>query len=811
MPSGPFPIKKDVYLHSLHTVRERSIQNSMKKILILFCLLPIVVSCSMMPKPNLKLWYDEPAAQWVEALPLGNGRLGAMVYGQPVHEEIQLNEETIWGGSPHNNVNPLAADHLDEIRDLLFAGKNQEAQALCGQYVSAQHAHGMPYQTIGSLHLDFTGLDSITDYTRELNISKAVATTTFQSGGVTYTREAFTSFTDDVLVIRLTADKRHRLSFTASYTSPMEGTTASADGESATLTFKGHGYDHEGVPSSIRFTTIAQFMPRGGTLTTAGGQLTIADADEVTIFVSTGTNFVDWRTVDGDDEAAAYRHLAGITPDEAGKPLSKTAYGRMLTTHSRAYSKYFDRVQLFIGINRQALKTTDTRIAEFREGDDPQLVELYFQFGRYLLISCSQPGGQAANLQGIWNDSPKAPWDGKYTSNINLEMNYWPAEITNLPELYEPLLRLTREVAESGRESAAMYGCRGWTLHHNTDIWRSTGAVDGPAYGIWPTCNAWLCQHLYDHYLFSGDRSFLTEAWPIMKGACEFFVDFLVPEPTHGWLVVAPSFSPENQPHYNGAPHASVVAGTTMDTQLVHDLFANSIAAAGTLGVDALFADTLRALLPQLVPMQVGSWGQLQEWMDDWDDPNDHHRHVSHLWGLYPGNQITSEGTPDLFQAARTSLVARGDASTGWSMGWKVCLWARLLDGDHAMALIREQIKPAITERGQTGGTYPNLFDAHPPFQIDGNFGCCAGIAEMLVQSHEGFIRLLPALPSVWSHGRVSGLRCRGGFEITDLRWNDGQVDRCTVKSTLGGMLRIHVNGTLLEIQTRPGQSVIVR
>ena len=356
-----------------------------------------------------------------------------------------------------------------------------------------------------------------------------------------------------------------------------------------------------------------------------------------------------------------------------------------------------------------------------------------------------------------------------------------------------------------------MYGCRGWTLHHNTDIWRSTGAVDGPNYGIWPTCNAWLCQHLYEHFLFSGDEQFLAEAWPIMRSACEFYIDFLTPEPEHGWLVVSPSFSPENNPFIPGRNFA-VVYGTTMDNQLVHDLFANSIRTAEKLGDDALFIDTLKTIYNQLAPMQIGRWGQLQEWMEDWDNPNDHHRHVSHLWGLYPGNQITSDGTPDLFSAARTSLVARGDASTGWSMGWKVCLWARLLDGDHAMTLIREQIKPAIQPRGrQQGGTYPNMFDSHPPFQIDGNFGCTAGIAEMLVQSHEGFIRLLPALPSAWPSGRVRGLRCRGGFEIQDLTWKDGEVSRCTIISHLGGPLRVMTESGILDIQTHKGEKVMVK
>ena len=781
--------------------------------------LPTVTSCSLMPKPDLKLWYEQPATRWEEALPLGNGHLGLMWYAAPLHDELQLNDENVWGGSPHNNVNPLAAEHLDEIRELLFKGQNEEAQRLCGMYVSAQQANGMPYQTVGSLRLDFSFPESAvqedtlaySDYTRELNISKAISKCTFVADGVRYTREVFTSLTDDVAIIRLSANKRNSISFTSYYTTPMRGSEASADASSATLTLRGKGSSHEGVEGKVRFTTTARILARGATPTLEDNdKLTVSHADEVFILISSGTNFTDYRhlSADADSSASApIKRLKAFTSH-----ATENAYSRLKKNHVARYSSLFSRVQLFLGINHRVFLPTDQRIAEFASSDDPQLVELYFQFGRYLLISSSQPGGQAANLQGIWNHLPFAPWDGKYTSNINLEMNYWPAEVTNLPEMYEPLLRLTKEVAITGRESAAMYGCRGWTLHHNTDIWRSTGAVDDPSNGIWPTCNAWLCQHLYEHYLYNGNKAYLAEVWPIMKSACEFYIDFLTPEPEHGWLIVSPSYSPENRPSLPGRAHFSVVQGTTMDNQLVRDLFTNSIQTATLVGDDPAFIDTLKTLRSQLAPMQIGRWGQLQEWMDDWDNPNDHHRHVSHLWGLYPGNQITSEGTPALFEAAKTSLVARGDASTGWSMGWKVCLWARLLDGDHAMKLIREQIKPAILPDGrQQGGTYPNMFDSHPPFQIDGNFGCTAGIAEMLVQSHEGFVRLLPALPSDWQRGKVSGLRLRGGFEIQELSWADGEVTRCTIISHLGGPLRVMTESGLLEIQTRQGEKVMVK
>lgn len=770
----------------------------MKRIIRMLAGMTIVLtSCtSAQNETPLKLWYDTPARQWVEALPVGNGRLGAMVYGNPGSEELQLNEETIWGGAPHNNVNPQAKDHLDEIRTLIFNGENNKAQDLCGRYISAQHANGMPYQTVGSLFLDFAGLDSVTNYYRELDISNAVTTTTFTADGVDYRRESFASFTDDVIVVRLTASKKGKLTFNARFETPMPHDAPIASATDATLTLRGQGMSHEGVRGAIRFTTIARFDHKGGTLSDNATNITVEGADEVTIYISTGTNFVNYKDVSGDADQRAQQAFANIEPN----------YRKAKEAHSAYYRNYFDRVSLDLGTTPAALLPTDKRVEQFAQGNDPQIIELYFQFGRYLLISCSQPGGQAANLQGIWNHQPKAPWDGKYTTNINLEMNYWPAEITNLTELHEPLLKLVHEAADKGQETARMYGCRGWTLHHNTDIWRSTGAVDGPAFGIWPTCNAWLCHHLYDHYLFTGDEAFLSEAYPIMKSACEFYIDFLVPEPKNGWLVVAPSFSPENNPFVNGRSF-SVVAGATMDNQLVCDLLRNTTAAARRLGKDAAFIDTLVTIESRLAPMQVGRWGQLQEWMDDWDNPRDRHRHVSHLWGLYPGNQIT-EATPELFEAAKKSLIARGDPSTGWSMGWKVCLWARLLDGNHAMKLIREQLKPAFNGHGESGGTYPNLFDAHPPFQIDGNFGCTAGIADMLVQSHAGYIHLLPALPDDWHTGTVKGLRCRGGFEIKELTWANGEVAHATIHSTLGGKLRIKINGEMREIDTQKGESI---
>ena len=741
----------------------------------------VAISCTPQVEEDLKLWYDEPASIWVEALPVGNGRLGAMVFGGPERERLQLNEETVWAGQPNTNANPaVEPDAIDNIRQLIFDGKYRAAQDMVDAKIFHRTNHGMSYQSVGDLYLDFPGHEEYADYYRDLDISEAVASVAYKVGDVEFNREVISSFADDVVAINLTASQKGQITFDASISSPHRKQTIAVEGNDIVL--RGVTGNQEGLEGKVNFVTRVRIVHKGGNLVASESSLTLTGADQAMVLVSTATDFIDYKTLGADADKKASDLLAAA---------SAKAFNSMKKAHAAQYKGYFDRVSLDLGTTPAALATTDVRVKDFATVDDPQLVELYFQFGRYLLICSSQPGGQPANLQGIWADGLNPAWDSKYTTNINVEMNYWPAEIGNLSELHEPFIQMVKEVAQTGAETAkTMYGARGWVLHHNTDIWRITGPVDFAASGMWPTGGAWFCRHLWEHYLHTGDLAFLKEIYPVMKGAAEFFVDFMVAEPEHGWMVIAPSNSPENA-FMRDPGDVTVCAGTTMDNQMVSELFTNIITAAGILGDDSGFAQTLADLKEKMAPMQIGRHAQLQEWMYDWDDPNDHHRHVSHLYGLFPGNQISPLRTPELFAAARNSLEYRGDPATGWSMGWKVCLWARLLDGNRTYKLITDQLSPAgSTGFWGKGGTYPNLFDAHPPFQIDGNFGCAAGIAEMMLQSHDGAVHVLPSVPERWTDGKVTGLVARGGF-VVDIQWKDGKVAEVKVKSQLGGNLRL--------------------
>jgi alpha-L-fucosidase 2 len=762
--------------------------------LIIFCFSgPVFASSPLASSSPLvsphTLWYEQAAQHWEEALPLGNGRLGAMVYGGVTRDNIQLNENTFWAGGPHNNLNPKALESLPEIRRLIAAGEYLAAEALAEKTITSQGSNGMPYQTAGNLHLEFPAHKKFSHYYRDLDIGKAIATTRYQVGDVVYTREFFSSFVDQVVVVKLSASKPGQLSFTAQLSHP--ATMQFAQENNHTLLMQGMSKDHEGIKGQVKLATLVDVNTSGGSLSQNNNRIAVSNADSALILISMATNFVNYKDISGDALARARNYLAS-----AKNQFTHNQYTARKHVHSNFYKQYFDRVALQLGKSEFAQEPTDQRIRLFASRHDPELASLYFQFGRYLLISGSQPGGQPTNLQGIWNHRMDPPWDSKYTLNINAEMNYWPSEVTQLNELNEPFIQMVKELAQTGQQTAKeMYGARGWMAHHNTDIWRITGGID-KTWGSWPTSNAWLSQHLWEKYLYSGDKTYLADIYPVMKSAVTFFEDFLIESPDKKWLIVSPSMSPENAPTATGV---KIAAGVTMDNQLLFDLLSNTIAAAEILGQDKTQIPVWKKILSRLPPMQIGKHHQLQEWLEDWDEPQDKHRHVSHLYGLYPSNQISPLTAPELFSAARVTMEQRGDPSTGWSMNWKINLWARLLDGDRALKLMREQISPAMTLDGsvnESGGTYPNMFDAHPPFQIDGNFGFTSGMAEMLAQSHDGAVHLLPALPQAWPEGEVKGLLMRGGF-VVDMRWADGQIRELKIHSRLGGNLRLRTHSEL--------------